>query len=90
MALVPLISASVASFVSTPLLIYVWRHFTPPASASEFDTLGLDALRARNKYLDHLFTALMFVGLVTPLAFIRRASTPTHATAFRGRVVLTH
>jgi hypothetical protein len=41
MALVPLISACVASFVLTPLLIYVWRHFTPPGSNEASRTVEL-------------------------------------------------
>jgi hypothetical protein len=41
-------------------------------------------LRARNRYLDHLFTFLMFVGLFTPFAFIRGAATRTHAIALLG------
>ena len=79
-----LIAASVASFVLTPLVMGAWHRLTPPAEASEFDALGSAALRARNKYLDYLFTVLMFVGLVTPFAFIRNASSPTHAIALLG------
>jgi hypothetical protein len=84
MVAIPLIAASVTSFVLTPLVIKMWQHFTPPASVSEFDALGFDVLKARNKYLDHLFTVLMFVGMVAPFPFIRNASTPTHSIALLG------
>ena len=79
-----LIASSLASLVLTPLVMVAWHRLTPPAEASEFDALGSAALRARNKYLDYLFTVLMFVGLITPFAFIRNASSPPHAIALLG------
>ena len=68
----------------TPLAVAAWQRLTPPPSESEFDALGADVLKARNKYLDHLFTFLMFAGAVTPLPFIRNASSPAHAIAWLG------
>jgi hypothetical protein len=79
-----LIASSLASLVLTPLVMMAWQRLTPPADVSEFDALGSAALRARNKYLDYLFTILMFVGLITPFAFIRNASSPPHALALFG------
>jgi len=61
-----------------------WQRLTPPADVSEFDALGSAALRARNKYLDYLFTILMFVGLIRPFAFIRNASSPPDDLALFG------
>jgi len=59
-----------ASALLTPLIVALWARIAPVATRSEFDHLGTDQLRARNRWLDHLFTLLMFIGLVVPFAFI--------------------
>jgi len=61
-----------------------WQRLTPPADMSEFEALDSAALRARNKYLDYLFTILMFVRLIPPFAFICNASSAPHALALFG------
>ena len=59
-----------ASAVLTPLVVSLWAKITPVAGQSEFDGMSSEQLRARNKWLDHAFTALMFVGLTAPIPFL--------------------
>jgi hypothetical protein len=51
-----------------PLIMALWKWLAPPARESAFDSMGRDLLAQRNKKLDWLFTALMFVGLMSPLS----------------------
>jgi len=64
-----------ASAALTPLIVSMWAKITPVASQSEFDHMGADRLRSRNKWLDRTFTILMFVGLAIPIALIPRLGT---------------
>ena len=59
-----------ASALLTPLIVALWAKITPVATRSEFDHLGADNLRARNRWLDHCFTLLMFIGMLVTFAFI--------------------
>jgi len=59
-----------ASAVLTPLIVALWAKAAPVSARSEFDHLSAGELRARNKWLDHGFTVLMFVGLLVPFACI--------------------
>jgi hypothetical protein len=59
---------SVAAILLVPLIMALWKWLAPPARESAFDAIGRDLLAHRNKKLDWLFTALMFVGLLSPLS----------------------
>jgi hypothetical protein len=52
--------------------MWLWRRLAPPAGRSKFDDLGRDALIKRNGKLDGMFTALMFVGLISPVLVASR------------------
>jgi len=68
-----------ASAALTPIIVALWAKVTPVATRSEFDHLGAGELRARNKWLDHCFTLLMFVGLLVPFAFPQLLKSEQHA-----------
>ena len=59
----------IASAILTPFIMSWWKRAAPPAKASEFDALGMDALRARNNRIDVIGTALSFCGLLTAFPF---------------------
>jgi hypothetical protein len=53
----------------TPLIVRWWSRAAPPAETSEFDSLGMDVLRARNNRIDVIGTVLSFCGLLTAFPF---------------------
>lgn len=58
----------------TPLIVRWWSRAAPPAETSEFDSLGMDALRARNSRIDNVGTVLSFCGLLTAFPFYFNSS----------------
>jgi hypothetical protein len=53
----------------TPLIVHWWSRLCPPAESSEFDSMGMDELRARNNRIDNIGSVLSFVGLLTAFPF---------------------
>ena len=68
-----------------------WRRWTPPATASEFNSIDPSELNRRNGGLNRLFTVLMFVGLATPFAllfWLRRGPLPNSPLLAGGFLAL--
>ena len=74
-----ILSSVGASVVLTPLLVKLWTRLAPPATTSEFDHLGLDALRARNGRTDNIATLLSMIGICVPLVVIYLGLLPPSA-----------
>jgi hypothetical protein len=53
----------------TPLIVHWWSRAAPPAETSEFDSLGMGVLRARNNRIDVIGTLLSFCGLLIAFPF---------------------
>jgi len=53
----------------TPFIVRWWSRATPPAETSEFDSLGIETLRARNNRIDVVGQILSIGGLLTAFPF---------------------
>jgi hypothetical protein len=74
----PIAISTAAAAVLTPGIMAMWAKLTPPKPASEFDALGPEALRQRNRWLDHAFTLFMFVGLCYPVPILQKYGSPSN------------
>ena len=66
------LSAVVSGLVGgllTPFIVRWWSRATPPAETSEFDSLGIETLRARNNRIDVVGQILSICGLLTAFPF---------------------
>lgn len=66
------LSAIVSGLVGgllTPFIMRWWSRAAPPARTSEFDSLGIETLRARNDRIDVVGQLLSFCGLLTAFPF---------------------
>lgn len=73
---------STVALIMVLVMMWLWRRLAPPAGHSKFDDLGRDVLIKRNGKLDGMFTALMFVGLISPVLVASRLLSGQHKSLF--------
>ena len=63
------IASGVVGGLLAPLIVHWLGRAAPPAETSEFDSLGIETLRARNNQIDVVGQVLSFCGLLTAFPF---------------------